>query len=162
MKKLLILLLLIPMIGFAEDGHNKRYFASLEIHNRTNINYEVIVDGVRYDMYGSLFLNRLRPGSHHIRVIEHRINRRGYGYAQVVFADRIFLPHGAHLEACIDRFGDFRIQPIRRAPRDYCRRSCNMRHDHHYHPDYYRNNDDCNRRGKAYGRRGRGQHDWDD
>ena len=159
MKKMLFLIFLFPLALVAGEGVNKRYFATINIHTKTNLSYEVYVDGYRYDLFGELFINRLRPGSHDIRVVEHCVNRRGYGYAKVIYQDRVFLPHGSELVACIDRFGDFRIDRIFR-PRvnNYCQQACAVRHRHNFHPDYYRGST-C-RRGSF--RRSRGYDDWDD
>ncbi|MGB0167317.1 MAG: hypothetical protein ACPF8V_10745 [Luteibaculum sp.] len=137
MKKILMILtaVLFSFFGKAEENR-KPYFASISIHSKLNANFEVWINGCRYDLYGRLDLYDLRPGNHHIKVIEHRINRRGYGFAEVIYNQDIFLPHGSQLFACIDRYGRFVIDEIRRPQpvQSYCAHSCNMRHNHFYAP----------------------------
>lgn len=159
MKKLLIVLIMLPLLSFADHGRHgaKNYFASMSISNASYVDYEVIINGERFNLRNDLFINRLRPGMQHVRIVAHRVNRRGYGFAEVVYNGELFLAHGEHLQARLNHRGQLDI--FRARTNNFCRQSCVLRHHHNF-----RANDDCNRgrydddddddyRGRGYGRR---------
>ena len=156
MKKLIALFALLPLLAFADGKGIKDYYASINIHTNNYANYEVYIDGYRYDLRDRLFVDRLQPGMHRIKVVEHRINRRGYGYAEVIYRDDVFLAHGSVLQACIDNYGNFRIDRVV----NYCPSQCRLRHVHNHRVarqdcrnDNYRQNDRGYQRGHARGNR---------
>ncbi len=134
MKKLLIFILLtLPLVSMADHNRNG-YFATINIHTNITCSYEVYVNGVFYDLRNNLSIFDLHPGEHHIKVVAHSVNRRGYGRVQVVYNNVVFLPHGSVLNACINRFGDFVINEIVQPRQRVCARSCHLRHQHAYAP----------------------------